>query len=853
MISLPVDALIPQIVQAIDQSPIVIVDAPPGSGKTTRVAPALIERFAKDNRRIVLLQPRRIAVQTVASRIADEVGCRVGQQVGYAIRFDSKFNRDTQLLIATEGILTRMIVDDIALSDISVVIFDEFHERSLDSDLLLAMCRHIQSTIRPDLRIVIMSATIASSSLSSLLSNVPVIRTDGRMFPVDIRYAPTNIADKLSHSTASLVKQAVAKHNGDVLVFLPGKGEIFQTQSLLESMIGKDCEVLPLFGAMKMEEQAYVVGANRNADRRRVILSTNIAETSLTIEGIRIVIDSGLARVMRYDPASGLDRLMLEPICRASSDQRAGRAGRVAAGVAYRMWSEASQRARPEYLEPEIHRVDFAAALLMLYSLNEPSIDRLPWLDAPRTETVAAAERLLEQLDAIEDRAITSVGMLMMHIPLHPRLSRLVLEGSRLNIAKESAMAAALLSEREPFIQQFANSKTSSRNNVPLRRDQSAASQPRRWPCDVSEQLEVIEDYRSTGRSMTKFGEVHRNTLQTIDRVANQVLDCISELNHKPTNQASDVADRWIRLRQAILSAFPDRLAKRRGRGQDRGVMVAGKGVKIGPESGVVLLDFFVCLDAEASTSDAKVRIASGIDRDWLSGDNIRVADELFYSPTHKAVQCRRRTYWIDLLLEESPAAITDRKAAGKILAQTALADWKRFFPADDADLANAIGRINLLAANYPELNIKAIDQQRLKDICESICYQVTSLDELKSANWLSYVMGSLSAGASASLHRLLPAKIATKSGRQFAIDYSGDQPKLSIKIQDAFGMMTNPKVCDGRIIVQLHLLAPNMRTQQITNDLASFWKTGYVTVKKELKRRYPKHAWPDDPLQPIS
>jgi ATP-dependent helicase HrpB len=847
---LPVDSILTSVSEALRQSSTVIVQAAPGSGKTTRVAPFLLSTYAKEGKRVVLLQPRRIAVQNVAARIAQELNSTLGQQVGYAIRFDSKYRADTQLLVATEGILRRMLSDDITLSGVSVVIFDEFHERSLDSDLLLAICRHLQKTIRPDLRIVIMSATISADWMSSKLNNVPVLRAEGKMFPVDVRYTPINPRDKLAAAVAQITSQAAQRHQGDILVFLPGKGEIHQTELQLSSSLSRDIEILPLYGTMPLEQQIYATNVNPNASasvRRRVILSTNIAETSLTIEGIRVVIDSGLARVLRYDSATGLDRLSLEPICQSSAEQRAGRAGRVASGVVYRLWSEQSQRARAAYLEPEIFRVDFASALLQLYSWGEWNIYQLPWIEAPRENTLQSACRLLEQLDAVDEGQLTDVGAEMAKQPIHPRLARLVIDGQQRGILQSAALAAAVLSERDPFITNHRQtSKTQAGRSLGGRSTgQKIISHPRRWSCDVSERLEVISEYQATGNQVTKFGDIHRNGLQTISKVAQQIVREASN-GERDVSGGSESTD--VELRQALLAAYPDRLARRRGVGQDRGLMVGGKGVKLSADSGVVQHEFFLCLDADAGGTDATVRLASGIERSWLEGHNIKTVDELFYSPTHKAVQCRRRTYWLDLMLEESPAPITDRASAANILAKAAIADWKRCFPHDDKELQNLIGRINLLSEHASEMGLVKITTDKLHEICESICAHSNSLEQVKSANWSSYLVGSLNSEQSAALHRLCPAKISCVS-RQVSIDYTQTQPILPIKIQDAFGMRQNPRILDGKVVVQMHLLAPNMRTQQITNDLASFWQNGYPAVKKELKRRYSKHAWPDDPL----
>ena len=833
---LPVDDILMDIAQSVARCPITIVEAPPGSGKTTRVPAYLMRHGSSQSGRIVLLQPRRIAAISVANRIASEVGCKLGNQVGYAVRFDSRSSSKTQLLVATEGILRRQLSDDISLADIGMVVFDEFHERSLDSDLLLAMCRHLQRTIRPDLRIVIMSATIASADLKSRFKEANDLRTEGRSYPVTVQYKPLNPRDRLPDAMAKLTAEAVERTDGDVLVFLPGKGEIFQTHRALQTIrLSSEIEVLPLFGSMPLEQQSHVVNPS---PRRRVILATNIAETSLTIPGIRTVIDSGLARVMRFDSGTGLDRLELERICQASADQRAGRAGRVAAGLAIRAWSEASQKSRPQFLEPELYRVDFSSALLQLYQWDEPSVEQLPWLDLPRAETLESAQLLLCRLGAINSQRLTSIGRSMAALPLHPRLARLVVQADLLDCVKAGAAAAALLSERDPFIDSNRAGKTGL-----------GSSPVRRWQCDVCERLEAIDRFEETGNPNTVFGEIHRNSIEQLHKIRDQILNSFGS-NTAAHDRIDWQADKTVTsMRKSFLTAFPDRLAKRRDIGKDRGLLVGGKGVRLTGDSGVVQSEFFICLDVDGAGVDAKVRKATAIERDWLAGENLRVVDELFYSPTHAAVQCRRRTYWLDLCLEEATAAIADKAAASEILSTAAKANWHRSFPSDHRELNNLLGRVRLLIEHQPELELPPLETL-LHQACDQICLTATNLDTVKSANWIDYIRGLLNQGQITALNRDTPAKVKIAGNREMSIDYSQPQPVLAIKIQDAFGMKQSPKICNQRVSVLLHLLAPNMRPQQITDDLESFWKNGYPVIRKELKRRYSKHAWPEDPTQ---
>ncbi len=491
--NLPIDSALDEIVGAVRVRPAVIVEAPPGAGKTTRVPPALIA-VAQDNRRVVLVEPRRIAARAAAARIAAEQGVRLGGLVGYQVRFDRQTSRETRLTAVTPGILLRELQGDGVLSEVDVVILDEFHERSLECDILLGMIRRIQESIRPELKLVIMSATLNTVSIAEYLTNPVVIRVPGQMYPVSIRHArlgsqlgnpqqsPTR---KIIDSVSEQIPQAAARDDGDVLVFLPGVGEILQTARNIQNHAEKqDWEVLPLYGDLSPQEQDRVLAPS---SYRKIILATNVAETSLTIDGVRIVIDSGWARVQRIDPAVGLNVLQLEPISQASAQQRAGRAGRTAPGVCYRLWDEATHRSRPQHTDPEILRIDLAGAALQLMCWGEHDLAQFPWLTAPRDDALASATQVLERLDAIQDGRPTELGKQLVNFPTHPRLARLLLAGHELGIPSAAALAAALLSERDVF----------DRRSGPGRA--GAPSQASNADCDVTERVLAIDEFLRTG------------------------------------------------------------------------------------------------------------------------------------------------------------------------------------------------------------------------------------------------------------------------------------------------------------------------------------------------------------------
>lgn len=838
MEQLPVDEYLGRISQTVRDHWVTAIEAPPGTGKTTRVAPSLLAMLPQ-GQKIYLVQPRRIAARSVAERIACESDQKVGQRVGYAVRFEQRVSDQTQLVVATEGVLIRKLQQDPTLQDTAVVVLDEFHERSLDGDLLLGMLRRVQTELREDLRLVIMSATLDESWFAGAMPGSPLIRISAQSFPVDVEYRPPGFQQDFVEHAAEVAVQAARSRQGDLLVFLPGAGEIQRCCQLLRRASSLNAfDVLPLHGSMRMEEQSQAI---QLGDRRRIIVATNIAETSLTIPGVQTVIDSGLARVLRYSPDVGLDRLVLENISSASATQRRGRAGRVAPGLCIRLWSEASDRARLPFLEPEIRRVDLCNARLQLHAWGEGDRDDFPWIEAPRSDAWASAGRLLVQLGAIEQGQITRVGRQMSQIPLHPRLAKLCIESDRFGCLEKGAWLAAMLSEREPFDRRV----RSNGSNPSI-----ATRVVNAWHSDCIERLHWLG--RTDLDRPTPFGWLNPGAVHTIKQSAQQIKRVCESLfvdpEHARANQKESVTQE-LGLQRALLAGFPDRLAKRRAIGKPQGLMVGGKGVQLSPDSGVRDPELFLCVDVQGAAGEAIVRQASAVQVQWLEGDSLSTRDEMFFHPTQKQVVGRRRTYWLDLLLSETPVAIEDDEACAVCLLQAVKANWESVFPKDDPTVQQWVQRVGCLGQWVPELNLPAITPERLEQVAAEVCRGKRSLDQVRHGEWSDWLQSLLTADQARSLQAEAPERIQVPSGSWIKIEYAvGKPPVLAVKIQEVFSWKQTPRIARGRVPLLLHLLAPSGRPQQITDDLSSFWTHGYSEVKKELKRRYPKHSWPDDP-----
>jgi ATP-dependent helicase HrpB len=822
---LPIDAVLPELCAALSQQPAAVVRAPTGAGKTTRVPPALLNAGLAGPGRILLLEPRRLAARAAARRMAEESGTPLGEEVGYQVRFDRRFGPRTRILAVTPGILLRMLLDDPFLESAGVVLFDEFHERGLETDLALGLTRLVQQTVRPELRLVAMSATLAAEPVAAYLGGCPVIASEGRLYPVDIQYEPKPTGQPWSAAVAAAVTRLLDQTAGDLLVFLPGLAEIRQTARHLEALAAKrGLAVVPLYGDLPAQQQD---AALRPLDRRKVVLATNVAETSVTVERITGVVDTGLARLLTFDPRLVLDRLQLTPIARDSADQRAGRAGRTGQGVCLRLWSAQGHRARPEQTEPEIRRVDLAGAVLQLFCVGETDVLRFPWLEKPREAAVEQALLLLRRLGAIDAHGVTVLGRTLARLPAHPRLARLLIEGQRRGQPERAALAAALLSERDPFARPV--------EGEPGPRRPRGGSRS-----DLLDRVEALEDFERHGRLNSSRGSLNRGAARFVLHARDQLLRSVGP----------GIAPDEDAVLRSLLAAFPDRLARRREPGSRKGVMVGGRGVRLAPESGVTESELFLCLDVDAGQTEALVRQASAVRRDWLPAERLHSRIEVTFDATAEQVTARKRLRYEDLLLEESPAALPGDEETGRVLAEAAAARLGRVLPPDDSPAGFYLTRVRCLRQWMPELNLPAFDEAGFREMLPWLCPGRRSFAELRGGPWLEALQGRLTHEQRQAVEREAPERLAVPSGSRLALRYEpGRPPVLAVRIQEVFGLRETPRVAGGRVPVLLHLLGPNYRPQQVTDDLASFWANTYPQIRKELRARYPRHAWPEDPL----
>lgn len=866
LLRLPIDNALPHITAALRCGPNrtasaalnVVLRAPTGAGKTTRVPPAiaaLLEELAGDDpaapRQVVMLEPRRIAARAAARRMVVEgagKGWSLGREVGYQVRFERRAGAETRILVVTEGILVRRLQADPFLSGVGAVIFDEFHERSLQADLALAMARRVQREVRPDLRLAVMSATLDPAPLAAFLGDCPTVESEGFLHSVEVawldptdrrlravdatpgRAHPVDISRLASHG----VRRMLERVEGDVLCFLPGVGEIHRVaEDLADEARRRDLLIAPLHGSLPPAEQDAALSP---ANRRRVVLATNVAETSVTLEGIEGVVDSGWARVLRFDPASGLDRLELTRISQASAAQRTGRAGRLGPGRCLRLWSEHEHRGLPPRDTPEISRVDLAGAALQLLAWGETDLTAFPWFEAPRPAALAKASALLRRLGAVGAQGVTDFGRAMASVAAHPRLARLLAEGHRLGHPRPAALAAALLAERFPI----------------RRRRGTGPPPPSR--SDVLDAAEAVQRFADGGtRSLGLDPAAARFVLRARDQLAAQT----QGLSRVKVDEAADAPNAEEAVLRALFTAFPDRLARRREAGSSRAVMVGGRGVELDESSAVRTAELFVAVELTerhggGASAEARVRRASAVDEDWLPAERVEASTEIAFDAIQQRVVALRRTRYEDLVLTEAEVPIGPDLAepAARVLAEAAAADPDAALPVDEEPVAGFLARLRSLAEWRPELNLPHFEADELATLLPSLTLGRRSFEDLRRAPLLDVLRGLLDHRQAKALEAEAPERLEVPSGNHIRLTYEpGRPPVLAVRIQEMFGCTATPRVAGGRVPVLLHLLAPNMRPQQVTDDLASFWQNTYPEVRKELAGRYPKHPWPEDPL----
>lgn len=812
----------------------VVLRAPTGAGKTTRVPPALLNSGVAGQGQIVMLEPRRIAARAAARRMAEELGCELGTTVGYHVRMERRASRQTRILVVTEGLLVRMLQDDPFLESISLVIFDEFHERNLHTDLALAMLRRVQADARADLKLLVMSATLDTEPLARWLGDAPIVDSQGRQFPVEIRYAEHESELALEQQVASGAMRALEASRGDVLVFLPGVGEIRRARSELEPRAARAGVALhELYGDLPGHEQDALL---RPGKQRKIVLATNVAETSITIEGVSAVVDAGWARVLRFDNGVGLDRLELERISRASADQRAGRAGRTQAGLCLRLWTERVQRSLADHDDPELLRVDLCSSVLQLLAFGEQDILNFPWFEAPPRSSLERALELLRELGALEatnGSRLSSLGSSLARLPIHPRLGRLLIEGRERGVLEETALVGALLSERDPFLR--------------------GARGPRRAQhhsdCDVWDRVRVLIEFEASGRSQSELGELNPSAARFVLRSRDALLRDVERAEGPEGALASDPE---LALRQALLAAYPDRVVARRASDARRGVMVGGRGVRLTEASAVLDGQYYLAVDLDAGRAgeraEAEVRLASRVELDWLNPQLLSTRTETEFDPRALRVGAWKRRYYMDLVLEEGQAGQLG-DAATAVLAQAARADLGRALPLNEGAAEQLLARLRCLRDWMPELAWPLFDEPWVLADLESYCQGKRSFEDLLRGDFAEHLRSRLDYKSLQTLEREAPARLVVPSGSAMALHYSvGKAPVLAVRIQEVFGWSETPRIAAGRVRVLMHLLAPNYRPQQVTDDLASFWKSAYFEVRKDLRARYPKHSWPEDP-----
>jgi ATP-dependent helicase HrpB len=818
MPALPIEPLLPALRQTLAANPNAVLQAPPGAGKTTRVPLALLEADWLGDKKIVMLEPRRLAARSAARFMARSLGERVGETVGYRVRLDTSIGPRTRIEVVTEGILTRRLQDDPAIEDVGLVVFDEFHERSLQADLGLALCLDIQGVLRPDLRLLVMSATLDGESVSRLLGGAPLLTSAGRGYPVDIRYRPIQSPyarerRRFCEEVGRTVLGVLREESGSLLVFLPGAGEIRQVEAALRAADTGDAVMLaPLHGQLAAPVQDAAIQP-APAGRRKVVLATAIAETSLTIEGIRVVIDAGLMRRPRFDPNTGLTRLVTLPVSQAAAAQRAGRAGRLEPGVCYRLWPQ--HQHLPAQGMPEILEADLAPLLLELAQWGVRDAGELHWLDPPPAAHLAQATQLLQQLGALDaGTRITAHGCAMRRLGVHPRLAHMMLGGVELGCGRLACELAALLEERDL---------------------------PHAGDADVVTRIERL-------RGSDTAGEADRGTLRRIRELAGQwqrELRCEAA----PTDHTDLV------LTGVLLAfAYPDRIAQRRAGPDNRFLLSNGRGARFIEAEPLAAEDWIVAAHLDGAR-EARIFLAAAIRREQLlqyHGALIGEQTFVVWDDREQSVQARRQQRLGELVVADEPWAEADGEAVQAALLAGIRRRGAGCLPWDDAarELQARIGFLHrLVPQDWPDVRDDML-LSTLEDWLSLWLQGMTRLAQLKRLDLHAALLARLSWAQQRRLDELAPAALTVPSGSRVRLDYREETPVLAVRLQEMFGLSETPCVAGGKVPVLLHLLSPARRPVQITRDLAAFWRGAYHEVKKELKGRYPRHHWPDDPLQ---
>lgn len=808
--ALPVLDILPQLRECLKKNPIVILQAPPGAGKSTGVPLELVDEPWLSGKRIIMLEPRRLAARAVASRMANLCELPIGDKIGYRIRFDTKVSEKTRVEVVTEGILTRLLQHDNTLENIGLIIFDEFHERSLNADLALALCLQVQQVVRNDLRILIMSATIDGEKLSTLLNKAPVITSQGKQYPVEHRYYNFDPEAKTPVRMARAIRKALAENKGDVLAFLPGAGEISRTQDLLNEE-NPDATIQVLYGDLSMRKQQEAILPLPDG-RRKVVLATSIAETSLTIEGITVVVDSGFARVPKFDPRSGLTRLDTVRVTKDAADQRAGRAGRLGPGVCYRLWSEGMNASLVSNRSPEILEADLTPLMLELSQWRVKDIQELTWVTIPPAGAVNQARELLEQLDAIENGRITERGKQMLQLPTHPRIAHMLLEAKE-KIALATDLAA-LLEERDPL--------------------------PKEAGADVSLRVEELRKWRSN-----QYVKADRNALERIERLAESWRKIF---NTQVDNSPPIEEDIGILL----AAAYPERIARQIDKNRERYKLANGRVVRLPAHDPLMRETWLSVAHLDAGSGEGKIFLAAPVNEKALT----QIAQErevIKWDDDRGMIVGNLEKRIGNLILQTKPLASISKEKKDTVLVEAIRSGGLKMLGWSE-DQQEWQARIMSLRKWNPNENWPDVSDENL---CASLeewllpyLNDITKRTELQRLDVSAILSGILPWELTNRLDLLAPRRLEVPSGSMIKLVYhqDGQTPVMAVRLQEVFGLLETPTVNQGKMKVMMHLLSPGHKPVQVTQDLHSFWQNTYSDVRKELRMRYPRHSWPEDP-----
>jgi ATP-dependent helicase HrpB len=815
---LPIDAVIPELARTLAGNNAAVLVAPPGAGKTTRVPLALLDEPWVGDGKIIVLEPRRIAARASAERMAQTLGERIGETVGYRVRFGSKVSRVTRVEVVTEGIFSRQILENPELTGIAAVLFDEFHERSLDADLGLALARDAQTGLREDLRILVMSATLDGARVATLLGDSPVIASEGRAFPVETRYVGRKADVPLERQMADAIAMALRADPGSVLAFLPGAAEIRRTQNLLDERIqDAPVEVVPLYGALESAVQDRAI-APAPSGQRKVVLATSIAETSLTIEGVRIVVDSGMARVPRYEPDIGLTRLETVRASRAAVDQRRGRAGRTEPGVCYRLWDEPQTASLAAYTQPEILSADLSSLVLDLAQWGISDPETLAFLDSPPAPALKEARALLRELGALDsDGRITREGTSLRALALPPRLARMIVDSHRLGAGSEAAEIAAVLTERG-----FGGDSVDLDARLDgFRRDRSqrassARSLAERWASQVAASEKALNDSSGEGS-------------KGVERPSTGII---------------------------LAFAFPDRVARNRGNGSF--VLANGRGAAVDQASALARAPYISVAELTGTAAQARILLAAPLTQEEIErhfADQIESVDEIAFDRGAMALRARRRRRLHAVTLLEAPLPLQPSANTARVLADGLIATGLDILPWSKS-LKQWRDRVMFLRKAegdpWPDLSDDALAEKYEAWLLPAL-FDKTALREFSADDLSKALMTLLPWELRARLEREAPIYFEAPTGTLLAIDYEAEQgPTIAVRLQELFGLNTHPSIANGAIALVVELLSPAQRPVQVTRDLPGFWRGSYAAVRSDLRGRYPRHPWPEDPANAI-